>query len=273
MIAPSVHSQPPTKGMDQRADRQYGRQASDSVRNRQNDLIPGKGSNGWRNYTGHSALGAQQLWDNLPAQGVVFSPVAEWDTAPLQRLSHLANVYILCDWRFDPAMFDHMVHGLGAEEGPYRGLGLRNHDGEKPIIAVPTEQVRAITGRSDDYGLFSEPAWLPGKEPWCRIVRLSRRIGELQRPVWLVYIVGNCVEIYQHMFIERGAVPKVLWVQCPLGGVRLARRRVWPGVQQGATATQLRGGPAPSTRLETAHRLPAFASMEPGVGLDPVRAS
>jgi hypothetical protein len=39
----------------------------------------------------------------------------------------------------------------------------------------------------------------------------------MERPIWLVYIVGNCVDIYQHLFAERGAAPAVLWLDCPLG--------------------------------------------------------
>ncbi len=174
-------------------------------------------SDGWRDQTTQFAQEAQRLWQDLPALGVVFSPVAEWDMAPLQRLSHLASVYILCDWRYDPNMFDHMVGRLVAEDRTYSGLGACSRDGAKPIITVPTEQVQAISGRSEDFGLFNEPAWLPGKQPWCRIVRLTRRVGRVQRPVWLVYIVGNCAEIYQRLFIDRGAAPKVLWLQCPLG--------------------------------------------------------
>ena len=236
---------PQTRSRNQRADRQYREQPRHPDRNRRGSLIPGVRSGGWRDQTTLLAQEAQRLWQDLPMLRVVFSPIGEWDMAPLQRLSHLADVYILCDWRFDPDMFDHMVGGLVAEDRTHNGLEPYSRDGERPVIAVPTEQVQAISGRSEDFGLFNEPAWLPGKQPWCRIVRLTRRIGGLQRPVWLVYIVGNCVEIYQRLFLERGSVPAVLWLQCPLGvdPVRWAKF-VSPGGEVGRVFCKARRQPS-----------------------------
>ena len=163
---------------------------------------------------------ASLLWENLPSRDVVFSPFADCDLAPLQRISHLASVYVLCDWRFGPEMFDWLVARVGRESPIYSGLEPRPEDAENPVYAVPDDQARAVSGVSEDFGLAKFSWWTAGNQPWCRITRLNRRAGKTTRPVWLVCVGGNCVEIYQRLFVDRGAAPKVLWLQPPLGTKR-----------------------------------------------------
>ena len=159
---------------------------------------------------------AQGLLDNLPAHDVLFSPIADLDLEPLRRVGHLADTFVLCDWRWDdsPDGFDRMLSELLDEHGAPDGLEL--FAGEHSF-EVPAEQVRAISGVSADFRLFHEPAWKAGHQPWGRITRLRRRSGAEELLLWLIYITGNAVEVYEKLFIERDAAPKVLWLDCPLG--------------------------------------------------------
>jgi hypothetical protein len=101
--------------------------------------------------------------------------------------------------------------------GTFSGLEPCDQDCANPIIAVGDELVHSISGPSTDFGMFHEPAWVAGEQPWCRMVRLHRVVGRLRYPLWLIYVVGNCIEIYQNLFIGRNSAPKILWLECPLG--------------------------------------------------------
>ena len=158
---------------------------------------------------------AQGLLDNLPAHRTLFHPLADLGLEPLRRVGDLADVFVLCDWRWpnSPDGFDATIGDLVDADSPHGGLEL--FAGEHSF-EIPAEQVLAITGVSEDFGLFNEPAWKAGQQPWGRIIPLRRRGGDVEQPVWLVYITGNCVDIYQHLFVDRGAAPRVLWLDCPL---------------------------------------------------------
>jgi hypothetical protein len=167
--------------------------------------------------SGHASLAdeAQGLLDNLPAHEVLFFPATGPDLVPLQRASGLADVLLFVDWRWPESDgFDRMVSELLDVDIAPGGLEL--FAGERSF-ELPAEQLRGITGVSADFGLFHEPAWMAGQAPWGRVTRLERRSGDVEHPVWLIYITGNAVEVYQHLFVERGAAPKVLWLDCPLG--------------------------------------------------------
>jgi hypothetical protein len=107
-----------------------------------------------------------------------------------------------------------MVSELLSEDGAPGKLELF---ADEHSFELPIEQVQTMSGVSTDFGLFSEPAWVAGQAPWGRITRLRARSGKVERPVWFVYIVGNCIEVYQNLFLGRGAAPRVLWLDAPLG--------------------------------------------------------
>ncbi|MCX6923487.1 MAG: hypothetical protein NT154_09810 [Verrucomicrobia bacterium] len=159
---------------------------------------------------------AAGLLDGLSAHDVLYYPMADLDSAPVGRGGHLADVFVVCDWRWpgSPDAFDRMISELLDVGGAPCGLEL--FAGERSF-ELPAEQVRGITGVSEDFGLFHEPAWVAGQQPWGRVIRLKRRSGAEERLLWLIYITGNAVEVYEKLFIERGAAPKVLWLDCPLG--------------------------------------------------------
>ncbi len=158
---------------------------------------------------------AQGLLDNLPAHRVLFCPVADLDLEPLRRVGHLADTFVLCDWRYEPSGFDETIGDIVKDHG-HDGRASFGYDTDSHSYEVPAEQVQAITGVSNDFGLFHEPAWVAGQEPWCRITRLGRRSGDVEHRVWLVYIVGDAIQIYQRLFVERGAAPTALWLNCPV---------------------------------------------------------
>jgi len=160
-----------------------------------------------------------RLWHGLPARDVVFYPVAYFDLTPLERVSHLADVFVLCDWRWSdsPTGFDATIAELLKDDLINDRPAPFSHAADGRSFAVPATEVQAITGISQDFGLFHEPAWVPGQQPWCRITRLKRRTGQLERPLWLVYIVGNCVEVCQRQFVDRDAAPKILWLDAAMG--------------------------------------------------------
>jgi len=43
---------------------------------------------------------AHRLWQDLPARNVLFYPIADLDLEPLRRVGDLADVFVLCDWRW-----------------------------------------------------------------------------------------------------------------------------------------------------------------------------
>jgi hypothetical protein len=200
-----------TNWLHQRADRQYSEPPRDPQANAGGShSLKARGDNGIE-----LSREASWLWQDLPANEVLFCPISGWDLVPLQVLGNMASVFVLVDWRFGAEVFD---AGIWADIMAGRHTGVRPSDlcAKNPVIAMPDEQVRALSGPSTDYGMFDEPAWVPGVPPWCRIARVTL-IGEHRRQVWLVYFVGNCVEIYRRLFVERGAAPAVLWLECPLG--------------------------------------------------------
>jgi len=158
------------------------------------------------------SLEAYRLLQDLPTDEILFCPISGWDLTPLQLLGDLASVFVLVDWRFGPEVFD---SGIWPDIVAGKCAGLRPVD-QNPVIAVPDEEARAISGPSSDLGMFHETAWVAGVPPWCRIARVAH-VGEQPRPLWLIHIVGNCVQIYERLFSNRGIAPKILWLECPLG--------------------------------------------------------
>ena len=165
---------------------------------------------------GGSAQDALTPWLNLPADDTVFCPMSGWDLTPLLLAGDLASVFVFADWRFGAEVFDKGIWP-DIKAGKYDGLYPGDVDAENPVIALPDEEVRKLSGPSSDFAIFDEPAWVPGAQPWCRIAQVNRSANRAQQALRLVYMVGNCVEIYQHLFIERGAAPKILWLEWPLG--------------------------------------------------------
>jgi len=161
--------------------------------------------------------GPEQVWRHISAHAVLYYPVADLDYQSLHLVGHLVDVFLLADWRYDDSEFDKIVDTFLRPDGTTgKPSRYRREPGELSFL-VPVAEVFKVTTACTGFGLFNEPAWLPAKQPWCRITRLTRQVGELQRRTWFVYIVGNCVEIYQRLFIDQGTAPSFLWLQCPLG--------------------------------------------------------
>jgi hypothetical protein len=202
-------------GAHQRADLQYRQQLRTLHCDSYGSLSNGARDEDERGDTTKFAREGYRLWEDLPAHDVLFFPVTGPDLVPLQRASGLADVLLFADWRWPESDgFDRMISELLDVGGAPGGLELIA--GQRGF-ELPAEQVQAITGVSTDFGLFSEPAWVAGQEPWGRITRLKRSSGAEERLIWLVYITGNAVQIYKHLFVERRTAPKVLWLDCPLG--------------------------------------------------------
>ena len=199
----------------------------DSIERREldvGDVDPGRGCEHLRdlNDAGHRSLPqeAQGLLDNLPAHRTLFYPLADLDLEPLHRVGHLAiDVLFLCDWRWpcSPDGCDATISELLDEDSASDGLELFSQVAGQRSFELPAEQVMAITGVSADFRLFDEPSWTSGNQPWGRIIPLRRRSGDVEHPIWVVHLVGNAVEVYQNLFLERGAAPKILWLDPPLG--------------------------------------------------------
>ncbi len=205
-------------GAHQRADRWHAEQPRHHRSASHGPLSPGTRVEGGHDGATELAQEAYRLWQDLPAHDVLFCPMGHLESAPVGRAGHLADVFVLCDWRWPLCptdKFDAMPGGLINDDGEQDGRARFGHDAGRGGFALPVEQVEAITGPSEDFGLFHEPAWKAGQQPWGRIARLQRRGSE--RALWLVYIVGNCIEVYQRLFLERGSAPKVLWLDPPLG--------------------------------------------------------
>jgi hypothetical protein len=154
-------------------------------------------------------------WQDLPTNEILFCPVSGWDLTPLQLVGDLASVFVLADWRFGPEVFE---KSIWPDIAAGKHSGLRPAvDNQNSVIAVPDEEVLSVSGPSSDFGTFHEPAWVSGVPSWCRIARAIHHAGDQKRPLLLVYIVGNCVQIYERLFGNRGTAPKILWLECPLG--------------------------------------------------------
>lgn len=104
---------------------------------------------------GHRSLAdeAQGLLDNLPAHRTLFYPLANLDLEPLRRVGHLADVFVLCDWRYEPSGFDETIGDI-VKDDTHDGRASHGHDADHRSYTVPVEQVHAITGVSNDFGLF-----------------------------------------------------------------------------------------------------------------------
>lgn len=83
---------------------------------------------------------AHRPWQDLLANEVLFCPISGWD---LQLVGDLASVFVLVDWRFGPEVFEKSIWP-DIVAGKY--TGLRPAD-QNPVIAVPDEEVRALSGR------------------------------------------------------------------------------------------------------------------------------
>lgn len=152
-----------------------------------------------------------QLLEYLAAYQVLYYPIADLDNQPLQLVGDVIDVILLVDWRYDESEFDTIVDILLKAEGP---TGSRLYTCQQAVFQIPASEMLAITGRCSNFDLFSEPAWVRSRQPWGCITRLIRRDG-VPGP-WLVYIAGDCTEIYERLFIDHGTAPKFLWLQCPL---------------------------------------------------------
>ncbi len=203
-----------TASAHQRADRQYG----EHLRRHRS---PGTRDEDGRGGATEFAREAYRLWQDLPAhENVLFYPLADFNLETLHRASSLADVFVFADWRWPCPSdgFDAIISDMVNEYSTLDGLKPFRRDKEQGSFEVSAEQIQAITGVSNDFGLYHvEPAWVPGQEPWGRTTRLRARSGKVERPVWVVHLVGNAVEVYQNLFLERGAAPRVLWLDAPLG--------------------------------------------------------
>jgi|ERR1035441_860519 hypothetical protein len=209
-----------TASAHQRADRQYG----EHLRRHRS---PGTRDEDGRGGATEFAREAYRLWQDLPAQeNVLFYPLADFNLETLHRANSLADVFVFADWRWPCPSdgFDAIISDMVNEYSTLDGLKPFRRDAEQGSFEVPAEQVRAITGISADFGLFHEPSWVSGQQPWGRITRLRRCSGDVEHPVWVVHLVGNAVEVYQNLFLERGATPKGALARpaigCGLGWLR-----------------------------------------------------
>ena len=122
---------------------------------------------------------------------------------------------LFADWRWPESDgFDQMASELLSEDGAPAELEV--FAGQRSF-ELPAEQVQAIAVVSTDFGLFREPAWVAGQDPWGRITRLKWTSGSEERLIWLIYITGNAVQIYEPLFVAPGTATRVLWLDGPLG--------------------------------------------------------
>jgi len=151
---------------------------------------------------------AAQLADLKAGRGeAFFYPNGAFDWEPLFRFSHVANLFVYADSRFAEKRFDQAFEAIRTHQTKV-GDGLVSLQMGDPSYTDTLE--REILPVAMQEALNWVWAGTQPVEPWATAKLVGRRIGQLKRRLWLIYIGGSPLAAYRQLFAERGSAPRCL---------------------------------------------------------------
>ena len=140
-----------------------------------------------------------------PSEGhkVFFYPGAGRDWESLRHLTHLCNTFIFCDWGVTPDSVtgDFDIPGLALDF--IEPLGQDKVDELSSRLHLPAD-IRVMLGRFD------------GQEgrvkPWGKYAALRRKVGDVDRRIYFLYLGIEGVTAFSNLFIPGGAAPQMIGV-------------------------------------------------------------
>ena len=194
---------------------------------------------------------------------VFFYAGGGFDWQPLHRFSHQCDCFVYVDPRKTAAEF---AEALTEKEGPTLrtkvgnrlevDLGFRIGPGLQSNYQVSYDEMIKGTGQLAE---MANEAWPENPNPgaWGAALRLVRRVGENNRPIWLVFIGGSPLAAYRRLFITTNTAPYCLAIPTPAGGEANpqieAQWRAYVGFQ-GQLGRLIQDSDAPLPKLLVADR-------------------
>jgi hypothetical protein len=130
-----------------------------------------------------------------------------FDWEPLFRFTHLCGIFVYVDPRFSREQFNTAFNLIRAGQTKV-GAGLES------LPAGDTDYGKTLDREILPAAVQENLDWLgAGTDPvksWVRAKLLSRKIGQHQRRLWLIYIGGSPLAAYKGLFADRQLAPRCL---------------------------------------------------------------
>ena len=170
-------------------------------------------------YTAADSKESVQLGRDLKAgkRTVLFYSPSAFDWEPLHRFTHLCDTFVFVDPRATSA-------GLAAAMQPLVGgqtiVGGALVTDQQPNLLPPGAKYTALSHVTGELSEMRDDSWtgvenLQERQGWGAVFKLKRRVGGVDRIIWLIYIAGNPLAAYRQLFIENGVAPKLLVISNP----------------------------------------------------------
>jgi len=145
-----------------------------------------------------------------------YSPCA-FDWEPLHRFTHLCDTFVYVDPR---AISDDLKAAIQQLVGGLTKAGDALVTDQQPNLMPSGAKYTALTNITGELSEMRDEPWtdipkLHKRQGWGEVFKLKRRVGGVDRIVWLIYIAGNPLAAYRQLFVENGVTPQFLVISNP----------------------------------------------------------